>query len=102
MYIVCVKIAVKSEHVPSFIQATLENAQNTRREAGNVRFDVIRDQEDSTRFMLYEVYRSKEDFLAHQQTPHYFRWKDTVADWMAQPRSATKNVALFFGDAAVK
>ena len=101
MFVVCVKIAVKSEHVPSFIQATLENAQNTRREAGNVRFDIIRDQEDSSRFMLYEVYRSKEDFLAHQQTPHYFRWKDTVADWMAQPRSATKNVAIFFGDAVV-
>jgi (4S)-4-hydroxy-5-phosphonooxypentane-2,3-dione isomerase len=101
MYVVCVKIAVKSEHVSSFIQATLENAQNTRREAGNARFDVIREQEDSTRFMLYEVYRSREDFVAHQQTAHYFRWKDAVAEWMAQPRSATKNDALFFGDAAV-
>ena len=102
MYIVCVIIAVKSEHLPPFIQATLENAQNTRHEAGNIRFDVIRDQEDPARFMLYEVYRSKEDFLAHQQTPHYFRWKDAVADWMAEPRSATKNVPLFFGDAVVK
>jgi autoinducer 2-degrading protein len=102
MYIVCVKIVVKSEHVPSFIEATLDNAQNTRREAGNIRFDVIREQDDSTRFMLYEAYRTREDFLAHQQTPHYFRWKERVADWMAEPRSATKNVALFFGDAVVK
>lgn len=102
MYIICVKIAVKSEHVPSFIQATLDNAQNTRREAGNIRFDVVRDEADATRFMLYEVYRSKEDFLAHQQTAHYFRWKDTVAGWMAEPRAATKNVPLFFGDVAVK
>lgn len=102
MYIVCVKIAVKSAHVPAFIQATLDNAENTRREAGNVRFDVVRDEADPTRFMLYEVYRGKDDFLAHQQTPHYFRWKDAVADWMAEPRSATKNLPVFFGDAAVK
>jgi autoinducer 2-degrading protein len=51
--------------------------------------------------MLYEAYQSKAAFTAHQQTPHYLKWKVTVADWMAQPRQGVKHNAIFFGDAAV-
>ena len=38
MYVVCVSIHVKSEFAAPFLSATLENARNTRREGGNVRF----------------------------------------------------------------
>jgi autoinducer 2-degrading protein len=48
--------------------------------------------------MLYEVYRSKDDVAAHQQTAHYARWKAAVADWMAQPRHRATYDSLFFGD----
>ena len=51
--------------------------------------------------MLYEVYRSKDDFTAHQKTPHYLRWRDAVTDWMAQPRQGVKHRPIFFGDAEV-
>ncbi len=98
MYVVSVSIFVKAEFVRQFIEATLDNARNTRKEAGNVRFDVIQAEDDPTRFMLYEAYKSKDEFVRHQQTPHYFRWKDAVAEWMAQPRSAVKCKAVFFGD----
>lgn len=47
MYVVCVTIFVKSEFVQSFIEATFDNARNTRKEAGNVRFDVIDPQKPS-------------------------------------------------------
>jgi autoinducer 2-degrading protein len=98
MYAVCVTVFVKPEFVERFIGATLENARNTRREPANVRFDVIQAEDDPTRFMLYEVYQSKDGFLAHQQTPHYLAWKASVADWMAQPRQGVKHNAVFFGD----
>ena len=101
MYVVCVTIFVKSEFVQSFIEATFDNARNTRKEAGNVRFDVIQAEENPNRFMLYECYREKEDFAKHQQTEHYVRWKQTVADWMARPRQGVKHKALFFGEGAV-
>ena len=101
MYVVAVTVFVKPEHVAAFVDATLDNARNTRREPGNVRFDVLRSEEDPNRFLLYEAYRAKDDFTAHQQTPHYLRWKQTVADWMAQPRQGVKHAAVFFGDGEV-
>jgi autoinducer 2-degrading protein len=98
MYVVSVTIHVKPEFVEPFIEATLDNARNTRREPGNLRFDVSRAEEDPNRFLLYEVYHTREDFAAHQQTPHYFRWRDAVTGWMAQPRQGVRHRAVFFGD----
>jgi len=98
MYVVSVTVYVKPEHVGPFIQATLDNARHTRQEAGNVRFDVLRAEEEPARFLLYEAYQSQDDFVKHQQTEHYLRWKQTVADWMAQPRQGVKHQSLFFGD----
>lgn len=102
MHVVAVTIFVKPEFATQFIEATLDNARNTRREPGNLRFDVLRAEEDPTRFMLYEAYKAKEDFAKHQQTEHYLRWKSTVADWMAQPRQGVKHHTIFFGDGETK
>ena len=101
MYVVCVTVFVKSEFVGQFIDATFDNARHTRREPANVRFDVLQAEDDPTRFMLYEVYQSKDAFAVHQQTPHYLTWKAKVADCMAQPRQGVKHSALFFGDSVV-
>ena len=101
MYVVCVTIFVKPESVTRFLEATFDNAGNTRKEPGNIRFDVLRGEEEPNRFFLYEVYQSKEDFVKHQQTPHYLRWKSAVADWMAQPRQGVRHHPIFFGDAKV-
>ena len=98
MYVVSVTIFAKREHIESFIEATLDNARNTRLEPGNVRFDVLQCDDDPSRFLLYEVYHGKDDFTKHQQTEHYLRWKQAVADWMAQPRQGVKHRSLFFGD----
>ncbi len=99
MYVVCVTIHAKPECVEQFIQATLDNARNTRKESGNARFDVLQSHDNPAQFLLYEAYKQKEDFLSHQQTEHYLRWKQTVADHMAQPRTSVKNHAVFFGEA---
>jgi len=96
MYVVCVTIFVKPEHVPAFKEATLDNAKGTRKEPNNIRFDVLQAEEDPNRFFLYEAYRTKEDFASHQQTAHYLKWKNAVADWMAQPRQGVRHSSLFF------
>lgn len=98
MYVVCVTIFVKPEHLAAFKAATLDNARNTRKEAANLRFDFLQSEEDPTRFFLYEVYQRKEDFAIHQQTEHYLRWKNAVADSMAQPRQGVRHTPLFFGN----
>ncbi len=99
MYAVCVTVHVKADNIQAFVEATLENAQQSRlSEPGNVRFDVLQAETEPTRFFLYEVYREKEDFARHQQTPHYFRWKETVAPWMAVPRQGVRHLSLFPSD----
>ncbi len=101
MFVVCVTIFVKPENIPAFITATLDNATNTRKEPANIRFDFLQAEDDPGRFFLYETYRAKEDFATHQQTPHYLRWKNTVADFMREPRIGIKHHPIFFGDSQV-
>ena len=98
MYVVAVTVFVKPEFVQPFIEASLDNARNTRTEPANVRWDFLQSEDDPARFLLYEAYTSKDGFTAHQQTPHYLRWKQMVADWMAQPRQGVKHTSIFFGD----
>ena len=99
MFVVCVDIRVHPAQAAAFVAATLVNAHHTRLEPGNVRFDVLRQEADAARFTLVEAYRSAEDFAAHQRTPHYLAWKETVAPWMAFPRVGTRHGSLFPADA---
>ena len=99
VYVVAVTVFVKPEFVEPFITASLDNARNSRKEPGNVRWDFSQCEEDPTRFLLYEAYHTKDDFAKHQQTEHYFRWRDATAGWMAQPRQGVKHRAIFFGEA---
>ncbi len=95
MYVVVIQVHVKPEHCEEFLHATLENARNTVEEPGALRFDVLRQADDPTRFVLYEVYFDEAGMEAHKATPHYARWRDVVAPWMAEPRQGVKHVGLF-------
>jgi (4S)-4-hydroxy-5-phosphonooxypentane-2,3-dione isomerase len=94
MYVVCVTVWVKPGSEAEFVEATRQNHLATRREPGNVRFDVLQKQDDPSQFFLYEAYRRPEDFTTHQQTPHYLAWRDTVADLMAEKRVGVKHQSL--------
>ncbi len=89
MLVTTVEIRVKSEYIEEFIHATLENYEDSIREPGNLRFDVLQSVDDPARFTLYEAYESEEAAGAHKQTEHYARWRDTVAPWMEKPRVGT-------------
>jgi quinol monooxygenase YgiN len=95
MLIVHVHVHVKPESVADFRQATIENARSSVQEAGIARFDVVEQQDDPTRFVLIEVYRSPEAAAAHKETVHYAKWRDAVADMMAEPRRSVKFNAVF-------
>jgi len=95
MHIVHVFCHVKPEYVEAFKQACIDNARNSVQEPGIARFDVIQQQDDPTRFVLVEVYRTADDPARHKETAHYARWRDTVADMMVEPRSSVKYVNIF-------
>ena len=98
MFIVHVYVHVKPGFVDAFRQATIENARSSVNEPGVARFDVIQQQDDPTRFILVEVYRTAEDPAKHKQTAHYLKWRDTVTDMMAEPRTAVKFDNVFPDD----
>ncbi len=85
---VLVSVHVLPTAVDAFRTASLANAAASIREPGVVRFDVIQEAGDATRFVLIEVYRNPDGAAAHKQTSHYQTWRDTVAPMMAEPRTS--------------
>ncbi len=100
MFVVCVYIRVKPEHSADFVEASAVNARRTIQEPGGLRFDVLQQADDPTRFVLYEVYRDEAGAKAHKETSHYARWAQAVAPWMAEARKSVKYVTSFFTDNA--
>lgn len=95
MHVVHVHVHVLPEQVEAFKAATIANAHASLQEPGCLRFDVMQQADQPTRFILVEIYRSPSDQVQHRETPHYTTWRDTVAPMMAEPRSATKLLAVF-------
>ncbi|CAK0874973.1 unnamed protein product [Prorocentrum cordatum] len=94
-YIAAVEVSVKEGFDMAFADASLQNCRYSFREPGNLRFDLLVDQDDLNKFMLLEVYDSAEGPVAHKATAHYNEWREAVADWMAEPRSATQWDVVF-------
>jgi len=95
MIIVHVHVHVKPECVDDFRQATVENARSSVQEPGIARFDVVQQQDDASRFVLIEVYRTPDAAATHKETAHYAKWRDSVATMMAEPRTSVKYGAVF-------
>ena len=100
MHVIHVHVRVRTDAVDAFREATLVNAAHSLLEPGVARFDVIQQQDDPTRFVLVEAYRSAGAIAAHKETAHYAAWRDAVAPMMAEPRSSTKYANVFPADHA--
>jgi autoinducer 2-degrading protein len=95
LLVVHVQVHVKPASVEAFLRATRENAEQSLREPGVARFDVVQDEQDPTRFVLVEAYRDEQAPAAHKGTAHYARWRDAVAEMMAEPRSSRRYRNVF-------
>ena len=89
---VLVHVHVKPDVIEAFKAATLASALGSRRERGVLRFDMLQERADPTRFTLVEIYRDEAAAAAHKDTAHYLTWRDSVADMMAEPRRGVKYV----------
>ena len=90
MIVTCVHIHVKPDVINSFVDVTTTNHNESIKEPGNLRFDLVQQSDDPCRFMLYEAYESEEAAAAHKTTVHYFKWRDAVSDMMVEPRLGVK------------
>ncbi len=94
MIVICVHVYVKEAHIQDFIEATTLNHEGSVKEPGNLRFDVLQDENEPAKFLLYEVYTSEEAIAAHKQTQHYLTWKEAVAPWMAMDREGIRHKVI--------
>ena len=90
MIVTCVYVHVKPDAVDKFINETIINHRESVKEPGNMRFDFIQQADDPCRFMIYEAYESEEAAADHKKSNHYLSWRDTVADFMAEPRQGIR------------
>jgi autoinducer 2-degrading protein len=90
MIVTCVYVHVKPSAVKEFIEATTANHLESVKEPGNLRFDFIQQSDDTCRFMIYEAYESEAAAASHKNTSHYLKWRDSVKDFMAEPRQGVK------------
>jgi autoinducer 2-degrading protein len=85
MVVLQVAFLVKSEHVAEFLEMARYDAEHSQQEAGCLRFDVIQDRDDSSRFYFYEVYKDEAALQTHRQTPHFKLYFEKTQPWLAAP-----------------
>jgi autoinducer 2-degrading protein len=95
MHTTLVHVYVKPDCLDAFIIACRSNHEQSVKEPGNRRFDILQSADDPCRFVLYEAYATATDAAAHKTTAHYAHWRDTVAGMMAQPRQGLGYIGLF-------
>jgi len=95
MFIVHVHVRVKPELVEAFREATIENARNSVREPGVLRFDFLQQVDDPARFLLIEIYRDEGAPARHRETAHYLKWREIAEPMMAEPRVRVQYNGVF-------
>lgn len=96
MKIFIVNLKCKPECRDEFIALTQYNAENSVKEAGNIRFDFLMDENDNCSFKLYEVWKDDAAIDAHRDAPHYRKWAAEIGDMLAEDRSKTVASPIYF------
>src|SRR5215472_13001100 len=94
MQMIIVRLEVKPDRVDDFLNLVSFNAAESRKEPGNLRFDVVRSVENTTLFRLYEVYKNDDSIRAHQATPHHAKWRAEIEELLVTPRLSEKFVSV--------
>jgi autoinducer 2-degrading protein len=77
MFIVLVRVQVRPELLAEFKTAILENAKlSVQRDPGCVRFDVLQQEDDPTRWFFYEVYEREQAWVDHRASAHFLAFKE--------------------------
>ena len=95
MHMLIVRLEVKPDRVDDFLKLVSFNASESRKEPGNLRFDVVRSVDSPALFRLYEVYRDDDSVRAHQATAHYAKWRAEIEALLVTPRISEKFTSVF-------
>jgi len=98
MIIVHVYLHAKEEMINAFKEANIKNAKSSVQEPGILRFDVMQQEDDQSRFLLVEIYKNEKAISAHKETAHYAEWVKVAEPKLAEPRVKTIYRNLFPDD----
>lgn len=74
MIIVAASIKLKPGKKNAFIQGAQSVIAATRKEQGNIRYDLYASTEDENRLFYFEQWESRDALAAHQKAPHMVAW----------------------------
>ncbi|TPG57616.1 (4S)-4-hydroxy-5-phosphonooxypentane-2,3-dione isomerase [Ewingella americana] len=95
MQVTLVEINVKADKVDEFLTVFRANHLGAIEEPGNLRFDVLQDEQEPTRFYIYEAYVDNAAVAAHKKTPHYLQCVEALEGLMTGPRKKTSFKGIY-------
>ena len=89
MYLFHAYVTVAAGSEAEFAEACRVNSLASLQEPGCLRFDVLQQADDPTRFVLVEAYDTEDDLASHKTTDHYKAWAEVTNRVQVEPRSKT-------------
>ena len=69
-----VTVEVNPEMEEEFLKVMEEDAIESRKEEGCLRFDLSKNTEKEHTYAIYEMYKNKDAVAFHKTTAHYKKW----------------------------
>jgi quinol monooxygenase YgiN len=92
MFIVIMSVAVQGDRADDFLVATLEMGHAALKEDGTRRFEILRDETDHSRFIVYKATKTRAEHEQHLNTPHAVEWFAKIKPMLMEPmRTETFN-----------
>lgn len=86
MIVQVVHLEVQPDKLNEFLVEAKKIASESLKEPGITQFDLLQMEDDRHRFMLYEVYNTRQALEAHRQTGHFTRWVEKGVPLLAGER----------------
>ena len=98
MIIIHAKLSVLKEKEEDFIQDVITLIEASRKENGNIQYDLMKDTETESTYMMVEVWENQETVQNHNTSEHFIKFGQKAQSFMAAP----PNVKIFTGQEIVQ
>jgi quinol monooxygenase YgiN len=78
-------ITPKPEHVADVEALMRDMVSQTRKEPGNLRYDLLRRADGAPGFYLYETYVDEAAVQAHRESAHFVAYRAKIGAWVTEP-----------------
>jgi autoinducer 2-degrading protein len=75
-----IHITMKPDRADEFLKIAEEDARESAKEPGNLRFEIYRQDEDPLKLVVLEMYRDQAALDAHRATAYVAAWRQAVND----------------------